>query len=346
MVASGAASAGSPPATAWEKNYGGSQDLTASQVWQTEDNGFIIVGNGPDPTKTGTNLYLTKVDWQGNQAWSKAIGGTYGYSVRQTGDGGYIAAGMVSNDLYLVKADIAGNKQWEKTFSGGAQTIGHAVIPADNGYVVVGQVAAGGTSEWDIYLLKTDANGNELWHKVISTNGDYYGDEVAYSVWQTNDGGYILGGLAELGYNPKPSLVKVDAGGNLQWHKSYEDPVDVWANYNGGWCGVQQTRDLGFIYAGAHNDGTYLLKTDANGIKQWSKTYEYITSDANAVQQTWDGGYILAGFYSNPDQDAASMNVIRADVNGNELWHQAFTGVKYANTSRRSTSPSRTAWSV
>ena len=200
----------------------GPKTRPAMQVWQTEDNGFIIVGTGPDSSGSGTNLILTKVDWKGNQVWSKTIGGTYGYSVRQTSDGGFIATGAVSDDLYLVKTDINGNKQWEKTFKAGQQVMGYAVLPADNGYIIVGQIAAGGTSEWDVYLLKTDASGNKQWDKTISTNGDYYGDDIAYSIWQTTDGGYILGGLVENGYNPKPSLIKVDASGNLQWNKSFE----------------------------------------------------------------------------------------------------------------------------
>ncbi len=328
--ASSASLAGSPPATAWEKQYGGSKDMTGSQVWQAEDNGFIVVGNGPDATNTGTNLYLTKFDWQGNQVWSKAIGGWTGNSVRQTSDGGYIATGTDGDFLYLVKTDKGGNVQWQKTFKSYTTPIGHAVMPADNGYIVVGQVAAGGTSEWDGYLLKTDASGNKQWDKVISTNGDYYGNEFYYSVWPTSDGGYILGGDVNFGYNPKPSLVKVDASGNIQWNKSYEDPEDIWANFGGTSCGVQQTRDGGFIYAGAHGDKTFLLKADANGNKQWAKNYDYPNSEARSVQQTWDDGYILAGKYNNPDQDAYKVMVIRTDANGNEQWHQMFGGVKYA----------------
>ena len=104
----------------------------------------------------------------------------------------------------------------------------------------------------------------------------------------------------------------------------------IWDNFDGGWCGVQQTRDGGYIYAGAHGDKTYLLKTDANGNKQWSKDYDYPNSAAYSVQQTWDDGYMLAGYYTNQDEDADKVMVIRTDANGNEQWHQTFSGVKYA----------------
>jgi len=193
FIASGVSIAATAPATAWEKNYGGSQDQTGYGVWQTDDNGFIIVGWAPDASNTGTNLVLVKADWKGNQEWSKLVGGTKGYSVRQTSDGGYIATGVLGDNVYLAKTDASGNKQWDKEFvnTSGQQSLGYSVQQtSDGGYIVVGEVTAS-SGYWNMYLLKTDASGNKQWES-------YYGpadmDVRIHSVWQTSDGGYIMGG--------------------------------------------------------------------------------------------------------------------------------------------------------
>ncbi|OPY25535.1 MAG: hypothetical protein A4E28_03079 [Methanocella sp. PtaU1.Bin125] len=326
ILTTGVSIAAPVPDTMLEGYFGGTNDQPANGIWQTSDNGFIIVGAGPDDSSTSTNLYLVKLDWQGNQQWSRKVGGTYGLSVRETSDYGFIATGRVSDDLYLVKTDVGGNKQWEKVFSGGQQLIGNSVQQTwDRGYIVAGQVATS-VSDWDAYILRIDENGNKQWDKTIGTAR---GDDLFYSVWQNVDGSYILGGLSGTEFNPKPYLALVDIDGNVQWSKTYEGEGE-WDNFNGGWCGVQQTRDGGYIYAGVHNSYAYLLKTDANGNKQWSKDYGTIMTGFNAVQQTWDDGYILAGYYRVADEHIEKVQVIRTDANGNEQWQQTYDGQNYA----------------
>ncbi len=242
MIAGFISIAYATPATISENHYGGSQDQSGETIWQTSDSGFIIVGTGPDPTNSQTNLLLVKVDWKGNQEWSKDIGGTLGYSVRQTSDGGYIVTGANGDNLYLAKTDANGNKQWDKDFvnASSGQSVGYSVQQtSDGGYIIVGEVGAS-SGNWNMYLLKTDASGNKQWES-------YYGpadsDVRMFSVWQTSDGGYIVGGQINAGYNEKPLLVKADANGNIQWAQSYEGSGamgqfrqrKVWRTADQGW---------------------------------------------------------------------------------------------------------------
>lgn len=314
----------SAPATALENHYGGAADQVAHQVWQTSDKGFIIVGTGPDTSGTGKNMILVKTDPFSNVVWSKNIGGTYGYSVRQTGDGGFIATGAHGDNLYLVKTDASGNKLWEKDFvNSTGQSEGFSIQQTgDGGYIIVGDVTAS-TGKWEMYLLKTDAGGNEQWDA-------YYGsadvDVRTYSVWITSDGGYVVGGYIKGGNNEKPFILKADANGNITWARSYEGP-GTRDTFLSDWFGIQQTRDGGYIYAGARSGYMYLLKTDASGNRQWDRNYGI--NGANAVQQTWDDGYILAGSHRDTG-GVISAYVVRTDAGGNKLWDNMYKGIGYA----------------
>ncbi len=105
---------------------------------------------------------------------------------------------------------------------------------------------------------------------------------------------------------------------------------------------MQQTSDGGYIIAGDTDSDSYgaggadawLIKTDAEGNKLWDKTFGGNGSDANDVQQTNDGGYILAGYISHNDNVSGDAWLIKTDSNGNKVWDKTFGGngfSSYAN---------------
>jgi hypothetical protein len=190
--------AATEPQVEWEKTFGGTKSDWGYSVQQTRDGGYIIVGWTESFGAGGLDVYLIKVDANGNMQWSKTFGGgDGGSSVQQTRDGGYIIVGWTRSfgaglaDVYLIKVDANGNMQWSKTFGCRGDDRGYSVQQtSDGGYIIVGYTESYGAGGEDVYLIKVDANGNMQWSKTFGGSGDDGGS----SVQQTSDGGYIIVG--------------------------------------------------------------------------------------------------------------------------------------------------------
>ena len=156
----------------WEKTFGGPTDDQGTSVQETNDGGFIITGY-----KDFDDVFLIKTDGNGHEQWNKTFGGwsfEFGFSVKQTIDGGYIIAGHTlsfgvgNGDVYLIKTDGSGNELWNKTFGGSSVDYGYSVQQStDGGYIIVGYSSSFGNQE-DVYLIKTDSNGNVT--SIFNTN--------------------------------------------------------------------------------------------------------------------------------------------------------------------------------
>jgi hypothetical protein len=179
---------------------------------------------------------------------------------------------------------------------------------ADSGFIIAGNttITSGpGGPDTDVYLLKTDANGDSVWAQTYELNPTEEYRDYGYSVQQTSDGGYIV--VGETWYPGTPAweidvyLVKTHPNGDTMWTRTYDRAgrTDVGND-------VQQTGDGGYIIAGQTqiiglDDDFYLIRTDSNGDTVWTKTFGDSQAptpweEAFALDQTSDGGYILAGF--------------------------------------------------
>ncbi len=314
------------PDTMWTRTYGGTTDDRGYSVQQTADGGYIIAGL----TYRGfSDVYLIKTDTSGDTLWTRTYGGERsdeGYSVRQTADGGYIVAGYTrsgynSPDVYLIKTDASGDTLWTRTYGGIGDDRGYSVeLTADGGYIVAG------VSIGDLYLIKTDGTGDTLWTR---TYGGMRTDE-GWSVKQTADGAYIVAGYTN-SFGAGSSdfyLIKTDTFGDTLWTRTYGG-----AGYDYSFS-VQQTADGGYIVAGrtssfgAGYDDAYLIKTDASGDSLWTRTYGGERNDGGySVQQTADGGYIVAGYTRSFGTGGYhDVYLIKTDASGDTLWTRTYGG--------------------
>lgn len=205
----------------WEKILGGDETDIGYSVQQTTDGGYIIAGETYSFGVAVSDVYLIKTDATGEEVWSKTFGSTRydrGKCVRQTTDGGYIVAGSMEpsgpgTDVYLIKTDANGDEIWSKTFGGGDYDYGESVQQTDDGgYVIVGYTQSFGAGNADVYLIKTDANGDEIWSKTFGGSGY----DVGYSIIQTDNSGYIIvgrgyGGVYLIYFKPTPVLADFSA---------------------------------------------------------------------------------------------------------------------------------------
>lgn len=255
------------------------------------------------------------------------------YSVEQTSDGDYIAAGYTeaavtgNRDAWIIKLDRFGRAEWSKTFGGEAlDRVTSIIQTSDGGYVFTGGTCSYGNGKCDVWLMKMDSAGNELWSKTFG-GGE---NEYASSVNQTADGGYIV--AANTGsYGAGESdawIIKLDSSGNQTWAKTLGGPNDDSAH------DIEQASDGGYFVAG----GTYepgpepsewVVKLDANGNQLWSKPFGVAPTDDSECPASYEE-YIKAGL-SDAGGGIYYVWVMNIDNSGNGDWAKIFEGTGYVS---------------
>jgi hypothetical protein len=293
----------------------------------------IEIKAGQTTTVTITLIAIIGIVWQKTYVSS---GGYVFYvsSIQQTSDGGYIAAGNIGgvwfgeySDIYIVNLDAYGNILWEKTYGGDKSDYATSIQQTtDGGYIIGGYSNSFGVGYNNFYVIKLDANGNKVWDNNY-TSGNC-GDE-AYSIQQTNDGGYIVAGnTCRWGFGKESYfyVIKLDTSGNVVWSTIPQ---------RGGARSIQQTTDSGYIIAGDGPDvgyytDFYIIKLDASGSKVWEKTYGGSRDDwASSIQQTSDGGYIVAGGTWSFGAGSADFYIIKLDASGSKVWEKTYGWIDY-----------------
>jgi hypothetical protein len=272
-------------------------------------------------------------------AWEKLYsnqGVGSGKCVQEALENGYIVVGDTANngwDGWLIRIDASGKKLWEKTYGGKFADYINCVQPtSDGGFVFTGSTMVG--SDWkdayilgeQVWLVKTDANGQIIWEK---TFGGKQAD-IGHYVLQTSDNGFMV--LAVNGSIPGNSLdwlIKVDYESNELWNKTVTHK-----NPGVGLC-IQPTIDKGYIIVGEstsdrRDNDILLFKIDADGNEIWEKNFGGNKDDVgHFVQATLDGGYILIGDTESFGAGYSDIWIIKVDAIGEKIWDKTYGGAGF-----------------
>jgi hypothetical protein len=329
--------AADPGDTLWTRTYGGSSLDRAYCVQQTSDGGYILAGGTYSFGAGYEDFYLVKTDSSGDTLWTRTYGGSSEdrcNSVHQTADGGFITVGYTHSfgaggkDVYLVKTDSSGDTLWTRTYGGGRYDEGYSVLQtSDSGYIIAGYTDSFGPGNDNVWLLKTDSSGDTLWTRTYGL-GNY---AQGRSVQLTSDGGYVIAGhiFSYSTHSHDVYLLKTDSSGDTLWTRTYGA-----SDHDYGYS-VQQTADGGYVIAGytyyhpfyVFSD-VYLVKTDSSGETLWTRTYDRETLDHGySVQQTSDGGYIIAGETWPSGGGGYDVYLLKTDSSGDTLWTRIYGGV-------------------
>ena len=322
----------------FQKSFGGTNTSWGNSIQQTNDNGYISVGVTDAFGVGAFDVFAIKTDSSGDAVWKKAIGETssdFANDVQQTSDSGFIvcgysissfSGGFAGENIYLIKLNSNGSILWSKIIGGvGNERANSVRQTSDGGFIIAGTTNSWGAGGNDFYLVKTDGNGNISWTKTFGGALD----DVANSVKQTSDGGYIVAGetnsfgAGDIDYY----LIKTDALGTLTWSKTFGGGGSDWL------YSVVQASDDGYVmggysisFLGAGEADAVVIKTDITGSILWSKTYgEQYGDVASSIVRTNDNGYALAGGQSSfPFSMVDKGLLFKIDSVGNFIWANAF----------------------
>ncbi|MCK4816910.1 hypothetical protein KA005_14165, partial [bacterium] len=277
--------------------------------------------------------------------WVKIYGESYddiAHFLQETGDGGCVVVGsnfnyfdfIYTECVFVLKLDINGTIEWQKFASFPSRhykNIFHFQRVSDGGFILAAN--SGFSDPYDNYEDK-----DSVCIIKILQSGDYQGDvlgereisdDVLY-MQQTSDEGFILTGITH-------SLVtgvsdiwisKLDSLADIEWQRTYGGIG------NDSVCSIQQTNDGGFILSGdtfsfgAGGQDIWVLKLSSTGNIEWQRAYGGINSDkACTIQQTNDGGFILAGDTPSFGTGAKDIWILKLTSSGDIEWQRTYGGV-------------------
>jgi uncharacterized delta-60 repeat protein len=233
----------------------------------------------------------------------------------------FLIAFLILNSFIYLKA------QWARSFGGSADDILNAPIhqTSDGGYIVAGVTYSFGSGGSDFWIMKLNSNGEVDWQKTYGGSGY----DEAFSIKQTNDGGYVVAGkTASFGAGDYDCwILKLSQTGTIEWQKAYGGTQEDYA------ISIEQTSDGGYVTAGvtksfgAGAEDAWVLKLDSDGNIQWQKVYGGSDSDyVWSIQQTSDGSYIIAGETKSFGDATDNGWILKLSSSGDIEWQRIYGG--------------------
>ncbi|MFN5183500.1 MAG: hypothetical protein ACK5D5_10825, partial [Bacteroidota bacterium] len=310
--------------TLWTKSFGGNQSEYPNMILETNGGNFLIVGYTLSYGAGSNDVYLIKIDINGNLLWSKTYGGIgddEGKDIIPTSDGNYVITGRSNSpgnqyyDAFLMKIDPLGNIIWEKNYGGSLYETSRSVKEClDGGYILTGQTLSYGSGGGDVYLIKTDSNGNLVWSKTFGGSSIDDGNVVL----ENPDKTIMIAAETESygGGAMDVWLLKTDSLGNLLWSQTYggtdkDVSKTMRMTSDGKYLIGAISRSFGWI-----NPDMWLLKIDTNGTTLWTRHFgSWDHEHCHSAREASDGGIIAVG-HSKSYGPVTKIMFIKLDENG------------------------------
>ena len=300
----------------WNRTYGGKEADTARAIVRTDDGGLLFAGNltyVTNGTQADTDAWLVKIDPSGAEAWNRTYGGpdvnASANAVIPAGDGGFLFVGSTAtlegseSDAWAVRVNETGGEVWRRVLGGaGNDTMNAAARLPDGDFVVAGSTESSGAGMADVWVIRLDRSGGEVWNRTFGSPDD----DAGRAVITTPDGNLLIAGT----FTERPDnatvdtdalLIKLTPAGDTLWNWVYGEPgVDESA------AAVTRTADGGYLFAGetgypgTDDTDAWLVKTDADGAVVWSRTFggENPGDRALSVLEIAEGEYLFAGAFN------------------------------------------------
>jgi hypothetical protein len=269
--------------------------------------------------------------------WEKEYGGPYNDAanwVENVSGGGFILVGNTTTtdstwgDISMIRMNPWGDTLWTRQYGGsdGESAEGVCETP-DGGFVVAGLTNSYGAGSADLYVLRTDSNGDTLWTRTYGGTGY----DAAYGIDLAHGGGYVIAGNIDLGGGDiDVYLVRIDENGDTLWTNTYGGSAVDWA------MRVRRTSDGGYIMAGETRSfvdpigDAYLVKVDSLGVLEWHQWYGGTGIEvAYDVRQNPSGGYMAVGYTNSAGAGSSDFYLIKAHDNGDSIWTRTYGGADY-----------------
>ena len=328
------------------KNFGGTQNDRGYAIQSTID-GYIIVGSTNSYGSGGTDVWVLKLDFEGQEQWSRTYGGSgndVGRDIKVTSNpAGYIITGHTSSfnssgniDMWLIRTDEFGQtclydedgnctesqEKWTKTFGYSGNDYGYSVTQSDNEFIAVGK----SSRIPSFYAVKVNSEGEKIWEKFY---GEGPNDKAQYIINTTIQlPKYIIVGQSN---DPNTSdsdisIFGINSDGSEHWNRTiqYGNSVNELGKY------IFPLSGGGFLVAGAKHinnwDDLFLMKVNNDGTQSGSWYYGGSYNEVGNYAQEVSGGYLVSGYTESFGQGLYDVWIVKTDLDGNEIFNHTFGG--------------------
>jgi hypothetical protein len=300
----------------WNRTYGGEEADAAHSIIRTGGGNLLFAGNltfVTNGTEADTDAWLMEIDPSGEEVWNRTYGGAddnaTATAVIEAEGGGYVVVGSIApregngSSAWVARVNETGDEAWNRTFGGAGENAANAVTRLPGGdYVVVGSTESSGAGMADVWVVRLDGSGNEIWNRTFGSPDD----DAGRAVINTSEGNLVVAGT----FTERPDnttvdtdalLIKFTPDGDTLWNWIYGD---FGVNETAG--AVIETADGGYLfagetaYSGVADTDAWLVATNAGGAVAWSRTFGGENPDDKAASliEVVPGEYVFAGQFN------------------------------------------------